>query len=216
MKRNYGIEWEFFVEKEGVPIPAYTATNNLDGNPYLGEIRTGVHADLLDCLFELQKLIYKERTSLEKKGFTMSALTEVVIGKDVIKELRADSRAVNLKDHTVLKEYSVYNKGTGKILRRGHYKAAFQLNISENEKFSKSVENAKGRYETVSFDSSSIFDYPSVIRELDVVYLENIKSTGRVPGVYAIKSGELGKRIEYRSLPNNIDPMLLYTKVKGL
>ena len=37
---KYGIEFEFFVSKDNKIIPAYLATNNLDGNPFLGEIRT--------------------------------------------------------------------------------------------------------------------------------------------------------------------------------
>jgi hypothetical protein len=31
---KYGIEFEYFVSKNGKILPAYLATNNLDGNPF--------------------------------------------------------------------------------------------------------------------------------------------------------------------------------------
>ena len=40
--------------------------------------------------------------------------------------------------------------------------------------------------------------------DLDEVYKEDISRTNRTKGIYAIKPGDFGDRIEYRSLPNNI------------
>jgi hypothetical protein len=49
---------------------------------------------------------------------------------------------------------------------------------------------------------NQLWDFARVFRELDKIYASEIKAARRVPGFYEIKDD---LRIEYRSLPNNID-----------
>ena len=74
-------------------------------------------------------------------------------------------------------------------------------------KFTKVTVEDKFKWEeTTQYKThSQVFDFISIIRDLDNTYIEDIKNTNRVKGVYAIKDGELGKRIEYRSLLNTIN-----------
>lgn len=210
---KYGIEFEFFVSTiENTIVPAFLATTNLDGNPVVGELKTKVHDNIIDCVYELKKLIYLEEQELKKTNHYLLIKPEVNLTDDVLKSLRKNQTYVDKKEIEVLEELSIYSNGkTGKILKKGCYKASLQVNISENLTFNYLSYNRidvedKHKYESVnnSKSYSSIFNYVSVINKLDNAFKDEINKTQRVKGVYAIKNGDLGKRIEYRSLPNNI------------
>lgn len=212
---KYGIELEFFiVDSQEKLIPAYTVTSNLDGNPVIGEIRTKVHDNIVDCIFELKKLVFLEKEKLAKKNLKMDFSTIKTVDDEFLKGLRKSKEFISKKEHTVLEELSIYPKGaTGKMLPRGTFKASLQVNLSDNKTFNYteyervSVED-KYKYESkqTSKSYSGIFDYVSIIHKLDEAFKEELKVSSRIKGVYAIKDGEFGNRVEYRSLPNNIDP----------
>ena len=210
---KYGMELEFFVfDKDNKIVPAYAVTANTDGNPFIGEIRTGVHSDVTDCVFELKKLLHIETKNLASKGYTLLLLSEVKVDSDCLKKLRESVDYVNRKEMTVLVEKSIYPGGkTGKMLPRGTFKASLQINFSQHKSFSFNEYQKRTigkEYEYVSSlknkEYSVVFDYPSLIHKLDVAFASNIRETNRIKGVYAIKDGEFGDRIEYRSLPANI------------
>lgn len=212
---KYGIELEFFVvDKDGKLIPAYTATTNIDGNPVIGEIRTTVHSNIVDCVYELKKLLFLEKEKLSKKNLTLELSPIKIVDDIFLKGLRKEKEFVSKKEHTVLEELSIYPNGAiGKMLPRGTFKASLQVNLSDNKEFTYTEYNRvtvedKYRYDTKTSSKSysGIFDYVSIISKLDEAFKEDLKATNRVKGVYAIKSGELGDRVEYRSLPNTIDP----------
>ena len=211
---NYGIELEFFVvDKQGALVPAYTVTSNIDGNPIIGEIRTGVHKNIIDCVFELKKLIYLEEAKIKAKGLLIEFSFVKTVNDEFLKKLRKCKEAVDKKVTTVLEELSIYPNGkTSKILPKGIFKASLQINFSENKNFSyveyeKITVEDKSKYvtKTAIKNYASLFDYVSLINKLDEAFKQEIVRSGRTKGVYAIKNGELGDRIEYRSLPNNID-----------
>lgn len=204
---KYGIELEFFVS-EGVKIvPAYLHTSNLDGNPVVGELRTKVHNNIVDCIFELEKLIYLERKALSKRNMVLDLLPSATLTDEDLKILRKSPLYINRKRLEVLDELSIYPNGeTGKILEKGQYKASLQINVSEHTSFDYFTYNSelKSKSETKTKIIPKLFDYVSFIQKLDKAFEDRIKKAGRIPGVYAIKDGEFGQRIEYRSLPNNI------------
>lgn len=220
---NYGIELEFFVlnQKDEV-IPAYKVTSNIDGNPIIGELRTKVHNNIIDCVFELKKLIFLEKQKIELKGFKIDFSNTKILKDDLLVEMRKTKEYIDKKENTVLEELSVYDKGNvGKMLPKGVYKASLQLNISNNKEISyleytKITIEDKFKYESknCSKSYSSVFDFPKLICKLDKTFQNNINDSKRVKGVYAIKEGELGDRIEYRSLPNDIDLDLLIKTLK--
>lgn len=220
---NYGIELEFFVldNRTELIVPAYKATNNLDGNPVVGEIKTGIFDNIIDCVFDLEKKLFIEKTTLENKGFQLSLIPQTKVDNNFLINLRKDTKYINNKNLEVLEEKSIYNKSIGKLLPRGVYKASLQVNISNNSdvsyfEYEKITVEDKYKYDKkrVTKSYSDVFDYITIINKLDKAFLPEIKATSRVAGVYAIKSGELGKRIEYRSLPNNINLVKLITTLK--
>lgn len=210
---KYGIEFEFFVSKDSKIVPAYLATNNLDGNPVVGELKTLIHNNIIDCVFELEKLIYIEATELNKKGFIMCLKDSIILDNETLINLRKDKAYINRKELESLEEFSIYlNKKTGKLLPRNLFKASLQVNISNNKDFGYSIFNkvtVEDKYKYVEegkrHSYSSIFNYPEIINKLDIEFKDEILNSNRVKGVYAIKPGSLGDRIEYRSLPNTIN-----------
>lgn len=210
---KYGIEFEFFVSKDNKIIPAYLATNNLDGNPFLGEIKTKPFDNILDCVFELEKQIYLEKNNLESKGFKMEIISINQFSNNDLIRFRKDQNALNRKELEVLEEFSVYPSGKlGKLLKRGEIKASLQINFSQHKiftypEFSKITIDNKYRYEssTKIKEYACLFNYVSIIQKLDNYYKQNILDTKRTKGIYSIKPGEFGDRIEYRSLPNTIN-----------
>lgn len=210
---KYGIEFEYFVSKNDIILPAYLATNNLDGNPFLGEIKTKPLNNIVDTIFELEKLIYLEKYKLETKGYKMEIIpTHQFSNNDLIK-FRKDKNAVNKKENEVLEEFSIYPDGNlGKLLKRGEIKASLQVNLSQHKSFNYLEyekitigENYKYNSATKVKEYACVFNYLSILQKLDKEFSTDINNTKRTKGVYAIKPGEYGDRIEYRSLPNIID-----------
>lgn len=210
---KYGIEFEYFVSKGTTIIPAYKATSNLDGNPFLGEIRTAPNDSLIETLFELDKKIFLEKQALLKLGYCMEIIPRYKFLKADLLEFRKDKSALNKKELEVLEEFSVYPNGeTGKILEAGEVAASLQLNLSENkifqyDEFVKVQVEKSYKYDKIVKEKSYsiLFNYVDIIRKLDLVFEKDITETNRVKGVYAIKDGVYGSRIEYRSLPNTVD-----------
>lgn len=211
---HYGIELEFFItNKDGEIIPAYKATQNLDGNPIIGELKTKVHNNINDCVFELKKLIYEETNKLKNLNYFINFSDSFEVNDNFLKNIRKDSQYTNRKELDTLETYSVYGNNTGKILRKNLFKTSLQLNISSNNNFCyTNFIKEKDYYiknENIK-NYSEIFNYIDIIKHLDILFYNDIKNSKRVKGVYSIKKGELGNRIEYRSLPNsiNIDSLL--------
>jgi len=210
---KYGIEFEFFVSKDSKIIPAYLATSNLDDNPFLGEIKTQPFDNILDTVFELKKLIYLEKLNLESKGFKMEIISNHQFTNEDLISFRKDELALNKKELEVLEEFSIYpNCKIGKLLKRGEIKASLQINLSQHKSFSypeyeKITIEDKYKYQQSykNKDYSCLFDYITILQKLDKFYNRDIKNTKRTKGVYAIKEGIYGDRIEYRSLPNVIN-----------
>lgn len=210
---KYGIEFEFFVSKDSVIIPAYKATSNLDGNPFLGEIKTEPFDNIIDAVFDLEKRIYLESKKLADKGCKMEIVSQHQFTNDDIINYRKDKQALNRKELEVLEEFSIYPNGNlGKLLKRGEVKASLQINFSKHKsvsyvEYEKVTVEDKSKYisTTKSKQYSCLFNYISVIEKLDIIFKDDIDKTKRTKGVYTIKDGVFGDRIEYRSLPNTID-----------
>ncbi len=213
---NYGIELEFFVlDKNDKVVPAYKATTDLDGNPVIGEIKTDVFPNIVDAIFDLEKKFYLQEEKLKAKGYKILVTPEVKVDDDFLKDLRKSKLYVDRKQLEVLDEQSIYKEGsTGKLLPRGLYKASLQLNISENTEVKHTYRDKDNVPQTFTKSVSNVFDYYKIIKKLDTEFAEQIAETKRVKGIYAMKDGKLGTRIEYRSLPNSIHPRRLLNILK--
>ena len=200
---HYGLELEFFIYKGSQLVPAYLKTNNTDGNIATGELKTKVHTSLEDAVFEMNKLIFLEKKMLKEKGCSFRLKTSATLTDDQIKELR---RQLIYAKKEWSEEFSIYGEKVGKILPIHRLKASLQINISDNYKLDYYTQASK-KASLQTHHSSSLFNYIDIIRKWDTQFKKQIEGTDRVPGVYSIKHGEQGNRIEYRSLPNNINLM---------
>lgn len=200
---KFGLEFEFFVKRNdnGEVVIAQEATYNLDANPVVGELRTIVHSDLVSAVFELKKLIYEEKKRLAQRGYSMLIASEVILTKDKLRQLRATTGY----SKTPLLEKSIYPKGAlSKILGKGLFKASLQINMSKEYTSAVEFTDSKGKRYYVNKQFSEVFDYVSIISKFDICFANEIKEAKRVKGVYAIKDGVNGSRVEYRSLPNTV------------
>lgn len=207
--RHYGLELEFFItDKDGL-VPAFKVDDiSTDGNPIIGELRTGVFDSLTKAIFDLKRLIFETENVLIKKELNFKLIPKFKVNDEFIKNIR---KSQDYRNFLGKKEYnevlSIYGKENTSILPNNIFTASLQLNISENEKIVIYPKNKNDDY--IYKDISVLFNYSELISKCDELFKENIKSANRVPGIYSIKNGNKGKRIEYRSLPNNIHLMHL-------
>lgn len=194
---NYGLELEFFVtDSKKEIIPAYKATTQLDGNPVIGELRTGVFPTLNQAVFDLKRLIYLEELKLQNRGFEMNFFPQVDVDNTFIKNLRKEKKFHSLKESEHTGIFSIYGKDNTSVLPLKRFKASLQINISKNTECT-CLEGYKRHF-------GELFNFIPVIRILDEFFIKEIEETKRKKGIYAIKSGTKGPRIEYRSLPNTV------------
>jgi hypothetical protein len=206
---HFGIELEFFVDdSKGNLVPAYKAGITTDGNPIIGEIRTNVHTDIVSAIFELKKLIFVTQKKLLKKDYHMVIIPSIEVPDTFLKNIR---KSEEYREFLGKKEYSdilcIYGEENTSLLPNNKFVASLQLNISSNKTLS--IANPAADYPYISKVISELFDYRKIILELDELFKADIERTNRNEGIYSIKEGEKGKRIEYRSLPNDIDFMKL-------
>lgn len=219
--KNFGIEYEFFCTpvaethtSEGVQlvfIPAYSVTDHLDGNPMIGELKTKIFNDPVKLIFHLKRLIFEENRHLVNNKMMKIAegVSEFKITKEDLLKFRKDQEAIGFKELEFLEEFSVYGKSTGKLLPRTTLKASLQLNISDNSDKVFFYTDEEKVDKDFKYSTSDAFNFIPIIKTLDKAFKEEIKAAGRVQGVFALKPGEKGMRVEYRSLPSNIDLMKL-------
>jgi hypothetical protein len=210
---KYGLEFEFFVFHNNVVVPAYLATSNLDGDPFIGEVKTSPVNTIVDAVFQLDKLIYLEQQELKRKGYEMKIAAKNQFSDEQLRVFRKDRAASSFNKLEILEEFSIYPSGQlGKLLQRGEKKASLQINLSEN------IDFLYDKYDKIQFKKeyiynstlqkktySTLFNYIDIIQNLDQTFKDDIEVADRVSGIYSIKDGEFGKRIEYRSLPNTVD-----------
>lgn len=217
--KKIGLEFEFFIKKKESDevVPAYYATSNLDGDPFIGELRTDPHDSIVDAVYELKKLLYLERVRLSKKGFLITDLDEYKFSDHFIKEARKSKRAVSLKQLEALEVFSVYPRGkTDKVLPRGMKKVSLQVNmnnVSTESIINERIYQGNIKESKRDYHFSKLFNFQNIIFHLDNCFKEDIKESKRCKGLYSIKEGVFGDRIEYRSLPASIS---LFKLIKHL
>ena len=205
---KYGIELEFFVFKDEGVVPAYKATYNLDGNPVIGELRTDPFDTIEECIFDLKRLLYIERSKLTKKGYNLVLIPEIKVKNDFIRNLRRDRRFTDEKAKDYSEIFSIYGDADYNILPITTFKASLQINFSK-DCFKALTEKGERIY------TGLVFNYVDLIRGLDEKFKDEIKKTKRTKGIYSIKEGIITNRIEYRSLPNNIDLHSIIEQLKN-
>jgi hypothetical protein len=191
----YGFEVEGFLKTTSqVVTPASTGKiYPVDGFPGLVELRThGYHY-----------------TPAAAWGAILTAAAELPGGYPVADfglhqhKFTADDMAYMRKharfDKRQLEVLNLYGK---KPRRLGNTTiASFQINVSNllaAEK--KEITDGKLIHTSARY---GLLDVAGIVRRLDVAFADEIKRSGRQPGMYAIKDDV---RLEYRSLPNFVFP----------
>jgi hypothetical protein len=183
---RYGFELEGFLERDNqVVIP--NKHFPVDGFPGLVELRNVGGASLEESYSK----ILTQYLSLPKDHGTVNFARpeHVFSGKDM-QALRAHS--VFQKDLLQIK--NIYGKSPRRLGNKTL--AALQINFS-NQINSEWVDE-KGNRRPASY---GLLDVYHIVSRLDKEFENEIRSTKRQPGMYAIKDYF---RLEYRSLPNSV------------
>ena len=176
----FGLELEGFYRKSGaITVPPETYPT--DTFPGLVEIRTVGGAPLKDCYFTILKRLS------ELGSVDIMTARHVFTGAEraAIRERFIDKGGVSLRN--------IYGRHP-KLLGNATI-ASLQINMSNERRpayRSKEGTNVAACY--------GVFDFVSIIRNLDEEFSKEIMLAKRQPGCYAIKDD--GIRVEYRSLPN--------------
>lgn len=184
---KYGLESEFFVTYNGEiqvmnkwPLPA-------DECGVLAEARGKCENDILHAVFALKAEIFRMQKIAEEKGLIMFN----------------DPSFLKIDRKVRLEAMRHFDKGRihyENIYGHDHHKTGqgvihCGLHISFTQQ--KEIET-KDRIITIN----ELFDFVKIIRRLDKAFAQEIKEAKRMPGFYEIKND---KRIEYRSLPANVN-----------
>ena len=181
---KFGFEREFFVMKgDSVVIPSHPIPR--DG--VLAEARGKPDACPIEAAYSLLAEEHRMRGWLPE-GLTFS---EVPVLK-VSRELRIKSA------RTAAKGLVHYQNLYGHARHR-HKQSEMTAGLHVSVTRSREIFTEKG-----SMRVNEMFDYAQLVRRMDDVFFKEIKAASRRPGFYEIKGDG---RVEYRSLPNDIDIM---------
>ena len=183
MMLKFGFELEGFYSPGGglpqIPPKGYP----VDGFPGLVELRNSGGGDMDVQYFDIARLLAKyPDIDITRHTWTFSPQER--------NELRGRTREP--KSSEVIQ--NIYNKHPRALGSKTL--ASFQINISRLDK--SEWWDDKGRFH---YPEYGLFDYLPIIRALDIEFSDEIKASGRQPGMYCIKNF---KRVEYRSLPNSV------------
>jgi hypothetical protein len=180
---RFGFELEGFYHAgtENITVPPKEYPR--DSFPGLVEIRTSGGKSLELSYMEL---LYKASQYISTTSF--SKVSHVFSGNELrqIRQVHFEKGGLKIEN--------IYGKPPrllgNKIL------ASLQINISDLH--TDSYRDCRG---TLTPASYGLFDFVSIIRNLDEEFKQEIKESNRQPGFYCIKDGY---RLEYRSLPNSV------------
>jgi len=179
-----GIELEEFCvnkDKEVVLIPKDSYIPH-DGCGWLIEYRSEPCTDIVDAVFSLRAHEYKTTEKLKKFG--VSGVREPIMKPS--KEVRMAARKRFIK--SLVKFNNIYGYQCHKNTL-AEAVAAVHISVTF------STEGKNGSI-------NKVWDFPDFIRYMDNKFEKEISEAKRRPGFYEIKDDG---RVEYRSLPNNID-----------
>lgn len=182
-----GLEKEYFCvngKQEVVVVPPDIAH---DSCGWLFEARSKPFQDVEEAVFSLAAAEFKIIQAATPRGLTALEVPIMEVSRKVrnqasrhyVKSLRQSQNLYGHEDHDV--DYPLATAG-------------IHISFTEEEV----INIGPGAKRTVN----RIFDYAKLFRALDSVFSAEIKSSGRLPGFYELKADG---RIEYRSLPNNIE-----------
>lgn len=195
---HFGLEKEYFlVHKEtGVPIMPESLKLNLpiDSCGYLVEARGKPYNNMYDAVSSL--LADEQRILHKLKG------SEYVLSNEpVMKLTRAFLHDVSKKYVKGLTKYSNYLGYPNHKITMLERTSGIHLSVTNKHEYEViRTHPANSGYSKIAYYQN--FDWPSLFTYLDKHFTEEIKAAKRNKGFYEVKPDG---RVEYRSLPCNID-----------
>jgi hypothetical protein len=193
---KYGLEKEFFVRNEDgdlVVCPRYKLPADEVG--YLAEARGKPASNIRDAVFNLKSEIYRMHKIAKKMGLWLDD-TPVL---KVPAELKIEAQRRYAKG--IISYQNMYGYAKHKNLVTEGV-AGVHISFTDPHEIVHYCEYKKLRLAPKTWTINKMFDYIQIFRKLDEAFKDEIKQAKRRPGFYEIKSDG---RIEYRSLPSNVD-----------
>jgi hypothetical protein len=185
---KYGLELEWFLQAKDSDnlIMIDKSVFPYDESGFLVEARGQPANSIRDAVFLLKAEMYSLEKLAETSGYK---LILEPLGKLSKEELRKIRRQFVKGIESFENLYGYTSHANGSLLTAGlHISFTNQRIAQEKNKTSTTV--------------NELFDFSKLFRKLDSAFADEIKIAKRRPGFYEIKAD---KRIEYRSLPNNVD-----------
>src|SRR5258706_2023142 len=197
-----GLEKEFFVKSQApdgkeVYIMAQDAGLPYDECGYLAEARGKPCDGIVDAVFSLRTEVYRMQHDLVKRNQQHPEAIAVLDETPVVKLPKILLLGVRRRyAKNVVSERNIYDYISHKV--KPDEKTA-GVHISFTQPRETEVGHGK-RKVTQTFNQ--MWDWLQVFKELDRAFATEIKAAKREPGFYELK---YDGRIEYRSLPANVD-----------
>lgn len=187
MSMLMGLEKEMFLKNKDGEIVLVPTDIPADGCGYLAEARGLPFNNIEEAVYSLKAAEHKIVSQAKKLDLTIDDSPVLKVSK----ELRLKAR--RLYEKGVLKYENLYNF---KDHRHSSNEAPSGVHIS--------FTNPTHIYsDGKQFGSvNKLFDFVQLFKYLDKAFASEIKASKRNPGFYEIKSDG---RVEYRSLPSNVD-----------
>lgn len=201
---KYGLEQEFFVKNgEGSLIGALPAVLTPDDCGFLAEARGQPYTNIREAVFSLLADVHRLQTEAVKLGFTLVCEPNADVPfKAIMESRRAFSKGTlsfqNLYGHESHKEKRKKTAGIHISFTEYADYACYRRGTRDNE------------FVPHTFNYQPNWDWVQLFRHLDHWFKDEIKAARRNPGFYELKEDG---RIEYRSLPNDVDPQRIITAI---
>ena len=196
-RMKYGLEKEFFVldkNKKPIVVPDYLPADECG---LLAEARGKPFHDITDAVFSLKSEIHKLRKIAKKHNLTL-----------------CDKPIMKISDEVMLEARRKYEKGLIKYSNLyGHLKHRNKPNETVAGVHISFTQPMTERCGKTTIEYNTLFDFVSIFKKLDEKFKEEIKSAKRNPGFYEIKCDG---RVEYRSLPSNVNLMKVIDVINSL
>lgn len=200
---KYGLEKELFILKDN-QIQMVPTSSGLpyDESGVLIEARGNPSTDIVEAIYSLKAEEYRIITLAQKLGFEVSDQPLAQVTRDFKREVRR---------HYAKGLISFQNMYNFKDNRHSQNEITAAVHISFTSPEIKSVYVSKNKYESITVNG--FFDFIKYVKALDKAFKEEIKQSKRNPGFYEVK---YDGRVEYRSLPSNVDLHKLIDVIKSI
>ena len=189
---KYGLEHEFFVRdnKTNELIGPLAGQFTPDECGFLAEARGRPCDTIREAVFSLRADTYRLIKEAEKGGVTLIEEPLMEVPRPLILACRKKFGKGTLSYENLYGHQEHHAKG--------RKTAGIHISFTSEKEIYHRYHDGREYRSTIN----GIFDFVQIFRKLDKAFAEEIKKAKRRPGFYELKSDG---RIEYRSLPNNVN-----------